>query len=140
MLIAAINRGDRHHRWAVQHIVAARETRTALIVPEPVVGEAFTKLRYDKRVSPRRDAGPALRVFAMVDENPDAFRTLAMSSTAYGPVRSILEKYRDHAFSFVDAVIFHMVDHHRSIARVLTVDGMDFRSYRFARPVDVVTP
>lgn len=136
-----INRGDRHHRWAVQHVVAARETRSPLIVPEPVVGEAFTKLRYDKRVSPRRDAGPALTVLAMVDDNPDVFRVLAPSATAYGYARSLLEKYRDHAFSFVDALIFHMVDHHRSIARVLTVDGNDFRSYRFAgAAVEVVTP
>ena len=140
MLIAAINRGDRHHRWAVQHVVAARETRTALVVPQPVVGEAFTKLRYDKRVSPRRDAGQALTVFAMVDENPDVFSVLAASPTAYGHVRSILEKYRDHAFSFVDALIFHLVDQHRSISRVLTVDGSDFRSYRFARSVEIVTP
>lgn len=104
------------------------------------MGEAFTKLRYDKRVSPRRDAGPALTVFAMIDDNPDVFSRLAMTPTSYGHARGILDKYRDHAFSFVDAVIFHMVDHHRSVARVLTVDGSDFHSYRFARPVDVVTP
>jgi len=111
-----------------------------VVVPHPVVGEAFTKLRYDKRVSPRRDAGTALTVFAMVDDNPDVFSVLAMPATAYGHARTILEKYRDHAFSFVDALIFHMVDHHRSISRVLTVDGSDFRSYRFAHSVEIVTP
>ena len=124
----------------MQHVVAARDKRTTLLVPEPVVGEAFTKLRYDKRVSPKRDAGPALSVFAMVDENPDVFTTVAVTSTAYGHARKILERYRDHAFSFVDALVFHMVDHHRSVSRVLTVDGSDFRSYRFTRTVDIVTP
>jgi predicted nucleic acid-binding protein len=76
----------------------------------------------------------------MVDDNPDVFSTLAMSATAYAHARTILERYRDQAFSFVDAVVFHMVDEHRSVSRVLTVDGSDFRSFRFARSVEVVTP
>lgn len=76
----------------------------------------------------------------MVDNNPEAFSALPMSPSAYGHARTILERYRDHAFSFVDAVIFHMVDQHHSVSRVLTVDGRDFRSFRFARPVEVVTP
>jgi hypothetical protein len=44
------------------------------------------------------------------------------------------------AFSFLDAVIFHIVDHDPSIEHVLTVDGADFRSFRFAHPVNIVTP
>lgn len=140
MLIAAINRGDRHHRWAVEHLIGAREARSALLVPEPVVGEAFTKLRYDRRVSPRRDAGVALAIFAMVDENPGVFTILPTPQGGYGRARAILQKYRDHAFSFVDAVIFDMVDQRRAVTRVLTVDGSDFRSYRFAREVEIVTP
>jgi hypothetical protein len=37
-------------------------------------------------------------------------------------------------------VIFHIVDHDPSIEHVLTVDGADFRSFRFAHSVNIVTP
>lgn len=140
MVIAAINRRDRHHRWAVEHIVGARQARQAILVPQPVVGEAYTALRYDRRVSPRRDAGIALSVFAMIDDNPDTFRTLAVPAAAHSDVRTILARYWDHAFSYVDAVIFSVVDATPSVSAVLTVDGADFRSYRFARDVEVLTP
>jgi predicted nucleic acid-binding protein len=138
--IAAINRGDRHHRWAVEHITAARRSRVPIVVPQLVVGDAFTKLRYDKRVSPRRDTGVAVTLFALVDGNPDTFRVLSTPAGAYSRARAILTQYFDHLFSFIDAVILHLVDQQPSISRVLTVDGSDFRSYRFARPVEIVTP
>jgi predicted nucleic acid-binding protein len=140
LLIAAINRGDRHHRWAVAHIVAAREAHSPIVVPHLVVGEAFTKVRYDKRVSPRRDASVALTIFAMVDGNPDTFRVLPTPATAYVEAREILTRYRDHGFSYVDAVIFHIADGDPAIDQVLTVDGADFRTFRFAHHVKVVTP
>lgn len=38
-------------------------TRGKIAVPDLVVGEAFKKLRYYRRVSPRKDAGIALTVF-----------------------------------------------------------------------------
>jgi len=44
-----------------------------IAVPDVVVGEAFTKLRYDRRISPRKDASVALSVFQLVDESPDLF-------------------------------------------------------------------
>jgi predicted nucleic acid-binding protein len=110
------------------------------VVPDIVVGEAFTKLRYDKRVSPRRDAGIALTAFAMTDGNPDTFVRVATPASAHAGARTILTRYRDHAFSYVDAVIFHLVERDASITGVLTVDGLDFRSLRFGHPVDVITP
>lgn len=63
LLIAAVNRGDRHHSWATRQIIAARRQRGKIAVPDLVVGEAFKKLRYDRRVSPRKDASFALTVF-----------------------------------------------------------------------------
>jgi hypothetical protein len=105
-----------------------------------VIGEAFTKLRYDRRVSSRRDANIALTVFGLVDDNPDTFYGVGTPMTAYAQAVSILTQYRDHAFSFIDAVVFHIVDRDPAIERVLTVDGTDFRSYRFAHHVRVVTP
>lgn len=105
-----------------------------------MVGEAFTKLRYDRRVSPRRDATIALAAFALVDDNPDVFQPVAVPPEAYGRARAILQQYGDHSFSYVDALVFDAVERDRSIRRVLTVDGADFRSFRFSRPVEIVTP
>ncbi|GAC1576399.1 MAG: hypothetical protein NVS3B18_10240 [Candidatus Dormibacteria bacterium] len=76
----------------------------------------------------------------MVDENPGTFRTLPIPPAAHGHARAILTRYRDHGFSYVDAVVFHLVDRDPSVSRILTVDGTDFRSYRFAHAVEVVTP
>lgn len=76
----------------------------------------------------------------MVDDNPDVFGAIAVADTAHDEARRILAQYRDHCLSYVDAVIFHVVDVTPSVSRILTVDGADFRSYRFAHRVDVVTP
>lgn len=140
LLIAAVNRGDRHHEWAVRQILAARKARQRVVVPELAVGEAFTKLRYDRRVSPRRDATAALTVFGLVDENSDLFDLRQVPTDGYTRARDVLSHYVDQSFSFVDAVIFVTVDGDRAIHRVLTVDGRDFSIYRFAHPVRVVTP
>lgn len=120
--------------------MAAREAHSPIIVPHVVAGEAFTKLRYDKRVSPRRDARVALAVFGMVEENPEAFAGAPTPAPAYARAREILRQYADHTYSFIDAVIFHIVEAERSIDRVLTVDGEDFRSFRFSHSVEIVTP
>ena len=124
----------------MQHLAAALDTHQPILIPHPVAGEAFTKLRYDKRVSPRRDAGVALTVFAMISANPDVFRTVAVPASAHDRATRILADYRDHGFSYVDAVVFHIADHDSQISRVLTVDGADFRSYRFSHDVAIVTP
>ncbi|MFN2569697.1 MAG: type II toxin-antitoxin system VapC family toxin, partial [Candidatus Dormibacteria bacterium] len=106
LLIAALNRGDQHHSWAVAELIGARERRRPLLVPEVVVGETFTKMRYDRRVSARRDAGAALAVFRLVDENPDVFQRLSSPPDAYSRAAALLAMYRDQSFSFVDAVVF----------------------------------
>ncbi len=105
-----------------------------------VLGEAYTKLRYDRRVSPRRDASVALGVFGMVEENPALFVLRTSEPEDHGKAVAVLRQYRDQSFSYVDALSFIMVDNDASVARVLTVDGGDFRTYQFAHHVDVVTP
>ncbi len=140
MLIAAVNRGDRHHSWATRHLVAARRQRTKIAIPDVVVGEAFTKIRYDRRVSPRKDASVALTVFKLVDENAELFQVLPTGEGTYRKAREILAKYVDQSFSYVDAVVFTVVDADSAIRRILTVDGRDFSIYRFAHAVEVVLP
>ena len=140
LLIAAVNRGDRHHAWATRHIVAARQQQVRIAVPDIVVGEAFTKLRYDRRVSPRKDASVALTVFRMVEDNSGLFELRPTGTASYRRARTILAQYVDQSFSYVDAVAFTVVDADPEIRQVLTVDRRDFSTYRFAHAVEVIVP
>jgi predicted nucleic acid-binding protein len=140
LLIGAVNRDDRHHRWAAQHILAAREIHLPILVPEAVVGEAYTKLRYDRRVSPRGDGRAAMTVFGLVHESRDAFTVIPAPAGAHLGARALLSKYSDQDFSYVDALVFLTVDAREDVREVLTVDGLHFRTYEFSQPVTVVTP
>lgn len=140
LLIAFINRSDRHHAWAVGEVVRAREVRSRMVVPADVLGEAFTKLRYDRRLSQRRDALVALTVLGLVADNPVVFDWRAPTAERHRRVASLLTKYSDQAFSYVDALVFLTVDDDPAIRQVATVDGKDFRTYRFAHQVEIRTP
>src|SRR5207245_3453627 len=87
LLIAAVNRGDRHHGWATRHLLAARQRGTRIAVPDLVVGEAFTKLGYDRRVSPRKDSSVAMTVFRLVDASPELFELRPMARDTYSRAR-----------------------------------------------------
>jgi predicted nucleic acid-binding protein len=111
-----------------------------IVVPDVVVGEAFTKLRYDRRVSPRRDANVALSVFRLVDETADLFELRPAGPGSYRQARDILTQSIDQSFSFVDAIIFTIVNDDPAVSQILTVDGRDFSTYRFAHAVEIVVP
>ena len=110
------------------------------MVPEVVVGEAFTKLRYDRRVSPRKDASVALTILKLVDGTPDLFEVRPAAGGTHRRARDILTQYIDQSFSYVDAVVFLGVDDDPTVDQILTVDGRDFSIYRFAHPVQVIVP
>jgi len=65
------------------------------VVPEVVAGEAFTKLRYDRRVSGRRDARPALAVFSLLATNPEVFEIRGMPDGSRLRAVEVLAKYVD---------------------------------------------
>jgi predicted nucleic acid-binding protein len=111
-----------------------------IAVPDIVVGEAFTKLRYDRRVSPRKDATVALTIFRLVDDNSSLFELRPTGEGSYWKAREILVQYLDQSFSYVDAVVFTVVDDDPAIRQVLTVDGRDFSTYQFAHAVEVIVP
>jgi len=79
------------------------------------VGEAFTKLRYHKRVSPRKDASTAMTVFGLVDAAPELFEVRSVARGIYVRARNVLAQYSEQPFSYVDAVIFSIVDDDPSI-------------------------
>jgi hypothetical protein len=56
----------------------------------------------------------------------------------YRQARDILAQYIDQSFSFVDAVVFTLVNDDPAVDRILTVDGRDFSIYRFAHNVEIV--
>jgi len=135
-----VNRGDRHHAWATHHLLAARQRGTKVTVPDLVIGEAFTTLRYDRRVSPRKDASIVLTIFKLVEGSPELFDVQPVGHGTYRRAKDVLAQYLDLSFSYVDADIFSMVDDDPSVDRVLTVDGRDFSTYRFGQAVEIGVP
>lgn len=138
-MIAALNRDDRHHRWAVNVIVAQRKLRAAIVVPEVVAGEAYTKLRYDRRVSGRRDARPALAVFGLLAADSELFEIRGLPSESHRRSVDLLARYVDQTFSWVDAIVLLSADDDRHVERLWTVDST-LGAYRFSHQVLVSSP
>jgi hypothetical protein len=138
-LIAALNRGDRYHRWAVNVIETQRKVRAPIVVPEVVAGETFTKLRYDRRISGRHDARPALTVFGLLAAESDMFQIRGLPTQSHLRTVELLARYVDQTFSWVDAVVLLCADDDPRVERLWTVDST-LRAYRFSHPVDVSSP
>ena len=112
-MIAALSRGDQHHRWAVNAIEMQRKLRAPIVIPEVVAGEAFTKLRYDHRVSGRRDARPALSVFGLLAADSEVFEVRGMPKESHARSVQLLARYVDQNFSWVDAIVLLSADDDR---------------------------
>ena len=138
-MIAALNRNDRHHRWAVNVIAAQRKLRAPIVVPEVVAGEAYTKLRYDRRVSGRRDARPALTVFGLLAADSELFEIRGMPSESHRRSVDLLARYVDQTFSWVDAIVLLSSDDDSRVERVWTVDST-LGAYRFSHQLLVSSP
>jgi hypothetical protein len=138
-LIAVLNRDDRHHRWAANVIAAERKLQTPIVIPEVVAGEAYTKLRYDRRVSGRRDARPALTVFGLLAADLELFEIRGMPNESHRRSVDLLARYVDQTFSWVDAIVLLSADDDRRVERLWTVDST-LRAYRFSHPVVVSSP
>jgi predicted nucleic acid-binding protein len=109
------------------------------VVPEVVAGEAFTKLRYDRRISGRRDARPALAVFNLLATNPEVFEMRAMPGSSRFRAVEVVAKYVDQNFSWVDAIVLLSADDDRHVQALWTVDS-SLSAYRFSHHVTLSTP
>jgi hypothetical protein len=138
-LIAALNRDDRHHRWANNVIATQRKLRATIVVPEVVAGEAYTKLRYDRRVTARGDARPALTVFGLLAADPELFEVRGMPAESHRRSIDLLARYVDQTFSWVDAIVLLSADDDRRVQRLWTVDST-LGTYRFSHQVLVSSP
>jgi predicted nucleic acid-binding protein len=137
-LVAVLNRGDRHHRWAVNVIESQRRLRAPIVVPEVVAGEAYTKLRYDRRVSGRHDARPALTVFGLLAADSELFELRSMPSDSLRRSAELLARYVDQTFSWVDAIVLLSANDDRGVERLWTVDST-LSAYRFSHQVVVAS-
>ena len=137
--MAALNRGDRHHGWAIAALDAERRAKDTIVVPEVVAGETYTKLRYDRRISARRDARTPLAVFGFLAATPNLFDVRETPHLSYRRSIELLAKYVDQAFSWVDAVVLLSADDDRRVTRLITVDS-SLAAYRFSHQVVVSTP
>jgi hypothetical protein len=109
------------------------------VVPEVVAGEAYTKLRYDRRVSGRRDARPALTVFGLLAADSELFEVRGMPGESHRRSAHLLARYVDQTFSWVDAVVLLSADDDSRVDRVWTVDST-LGAYRFSHQVLVSSP
>jgi len=109
------------------------------VVPDAVAGEAFTKLRYDRQISGRRDSRVALAAFLMLDTAPELFSVRKSPDDCYERARELLTKYVDQAFSYVDAIVLMTADGDREVQALLTVDS-SMTTFAFSHPVVVELP
>jgi uncharacterized protein len=114
-LVAFLDRSEQHHRWVVERI---EELDAPLLVCEPVLAETMYLLAaYAKAQDAIFDllGKGALKLAFQIDEH-------------VGPLRQLLQKYRDTPMSLADACIVRMAEtHDRHV--VLTLDS-DFLVYR----------
>jgi hypothetical protein len=88
----------------------------------------------------RTSAWRRRRSSGLIEDNPGTFAIRTPNLADHLRAVSLLRDYRDRGFSYVDALCFAAIDSDPEIGRVLTVDGRDFRTNRFAHTVEVVLP
>jgi hypothetical protein len=122
----------------VNVIESQRKLRAPIVVPEAVAGEAYTKLRYDRRVSGRHDARPALTVFGLLAADSELFEIRSMPSESHRRSVELLARYVDQTFSWVDAIVLLSADEDHRVERLWTVDST-LSAYRFSHQVVVTS-
>jgi predicted nucleic acid-binding protein len=114
-LVAFFDRAERHHHWVAERI---EEIEAPLLTCEPVLTEAsYLLARYPR-------AQDALFELLQNGALSLAFRI----EEHVGPLRKLLQRYRDRPISVADACIVRMTEIYERHA-VLTLDS-DFSVYR----------
>jgi uncharacterized protein len=111
-IIAALNRDDRHHRWA-------RETLARIGPPfhscPEAMAEAAAMTNQPGAIVEMIQAGEVVLAFSLADQAAS--------------VLALLKKYADRNMDLADACIVRMSELTRN-CRVITVDRTDFSVYR----------
>jgi uncharacterized protein len=112
LIVALLNRDDRHHKWAVE---IARESSEPLITCEAVLSEAGFQV------------GSVEWVLGLVRTG---FLKLAFDlSGSYEQVAELALRYQDRSPDLADLCLIRMSEIHADMP-VITIDEKDFRVYR----------
>jgi uncharacterized protein len=112
LIVALLNRDDRHHRWALE---IARTVSEPLLTCEAVLSEAGFQV------------GSIRWVLGLVREG---FLKIAFDlSGNIEEVLELAERYQDRTPDLADLCLIRMSEIHGDLP-VLTVDEKDFRTYR----------
>lgn len=98
-LLALALRRDRHHRPATAHFRSIRATPVTLVTTDAVLGETFTRLRYDagvKSVQALRDALGRV-------EAAGTLRVQESSADLRDQALDLVEQYDSRPLSYADA-------------------------------------
>jgi len=112
LIVALLNRDDRHHKWAVE---IARESSEPLITCEAVLSEAGFQV------------GSMEWVLGLVRTG---FLKLAFDlAGSYEQVAELALRYQDRSPDLADLCLIRMSEIHANMP-VITIDEKDFRVYR----------
>lgn len=118
-LVALLDRSDRHYQAVA---AALEEIRDPLVSVWPAIVEAMYLLSFSWR---------AQQALWEILET-DVVRILPIDRSDVGPMKKLMDKYRDLPMDMADAALVHIAGR-ESIRRVLTLDQRDFGVYRLPR-------
>lgn len=136
-LIAFFNRRDNQHDWAKKSLTDLYQSGKQLMTTNRVVSEVYGAIRYDKRVSRKKDARPALAVFEALSSAAGFISVEFLTEDMENKAIDILRAYPDQNFSFCDACSFAAIDVKR-VSQICTLDQKDFRVYHFKHQVTFI--
>jgi len=131
-LIAFFNGRDRYHLQAKHVFEELFSLKRTFITTNRVIAEVYDAIRYDRRLSHKKDAKRALAIFDALEASKEFIDVLFTDRNLEQKAIDILRAYSDQDFSFTDATSFAMIEE-KGIKQVLTLDVAHFSTYRPAK-------
>lgn len=126
-LLAALDKNDRQHAWAVSVL----KTVAGITTVWPVITEASHLLS-------RRGHAPATGLLRALAEN--GVEIVAMDQDDFEALAYLMTQYDDLPMDLADAALVHAY-HRDGFDAVMTTDRRDFSVYRVAgKPIRVIFP
>lgn len=137
-LIAFFNGRDNFHTQTVATLKQLAASKSQLVTTNRVIAETYDAIRYDRRVSKKKDALPTLAVFDAPAGAGKLITVEFLTEEIERQAIAILRAYPDQNFSFCDAGSFAYIEAAR-IRQIYTLDKRDFRTYKFKRKVTFIS-
>lgn len=135
-LIAFLNKRDTLHADADRALRRLFNEGQSLVTTNRVVSEVYDAIRYDRRLSPKNNARPALAVYDAVAAAGHFISVRFVTEEVERQALAILRAYPDQNFSSCDACSFAAIEA-AEIHEVFTYDLRDFQTYSFKRRVSL---